>query len=88
MALLEEGPVHYAAWRHLPAMIRSGVQDGFRQEFGMTLFEYVSHDARYAATSHSAMVSYSAAEAFAIREEMRNELAEPALFCDVGGGVT
>ena len=42
MALLEEGPVHYANRRHLPAMIRSEVQDGFRQEFGMTMFEYLS----------------------------------------------
>ena len=86
MALLEEGPVHYANWRHLPAMIRSGVQDGFRQEFGMTMFEYLSRDPRYAATFHSAMVSYSAAEAFALRQDMQDELAEPAVFCDVGGG--
>jgi hypothetical protein len=49
MALLEERPVHYANWRHLPAMIRSGVQDSFRQEFGMTMFEYLSQDPRYAA---------------------------------------
>ena len=32
------------------------------------------------------MVSYSVAEAFAIRQEIRDELTEPALFCDVGGG--
>jgi hypothetical protein len=86
MALLDEGPVHYANWRHLPAMICSGVQNGFRHEFGMTMFEYLSQDPRYAATFHSAMVSYSAAEAFAIRQEMRDELTEPAMFCDVGGG--
>jgi hypothetical protein len=86
MALLEEGPVHYANWRHLPAMIRSGVQDGFRHEFGMTMFEYLSKDSRYAATFHSAMVSYSAAEASAIREEMGDKLTEPAVFCDIGGG--
>jgi SAM-dependent methyltransferase len=52
----------------------------------MTVFEYVPHDPRYAATFHNAMVSYSAAEAFAVREELRNELTGPAVFCDVGGG--
>jgi hypothetical protein len=25
MVLLEAGPVHYATWRHLPTMVRSGV---------------------------------------------------------------
>jgi hypothetical protein len=86
MALLEEGPVHYTNWRHLPAMIRSGVQDGFQHEFGMTMFDYLSRDPRYADTFHSAMISYSAAEASAILQELQDELTEPAVFCDVGGG--
>ena len=30
MVLLEEGPVHYSVWRHLPALIRDGEHDGFR----------------------------------------------------------
>jgi O-methyltransferase domain/Dimerisation domain len=86
MALLEEGPVHYATWRHLPEMIRSGVQDGFRYEFGMTLFEYLGQNSSYAATFYDATSSYSAAEAAAIRRTLSGRLLEPLLFCDVGGG--
>src|SRR5262245_59240796 len=29
MALLEEGPEHYAVWKHLPAIVRDGKQNGF-----------------------------------------------------------
>jgi hypothetical protein len=86
MALLEEGPVHYALWRHLPEMIRSGVPDGFRYEFGLTLFEYIEQSSPYAATFYDAMSSYSAAEADAICRTLSGQLIEPLLFCDVGGG--
>ena len=34
MTLLEEGPEHYAAWKHLPALIKEGQQNGFVREFG------------------------------------------------------
>src|SRR5262249_43658999 len=33
MARLEEGPQHYALWKHLPAMIRDGKQNAFLREF-------------------------------------------------------
>src|SRR6185503_8235772 len=32
--LLEEGPEHYAIWKHLPGMVKDGNQDGFLREFG------------------------------------------------------
>ena len=34
MARLEEGPQHYALWKHLPAMVRDGKQNAFVREFG------------------------------------------------------
>src|SRR5215210_464479 len=33
VALLEEGPEHYAIWKHLTAMVKDGKQDGFVREF-------------------------------------------------------
>jgi DNA-binding IclR family transcriptional regulator len=33
-ALLEEGPEHYALWKHLVDMVRDGRQNGFVREFG------------------------------------------------------
>jgi hypothetical protein len=36
MTLLEEGPEHYAAWKHLPALIKEGQQNAFGREFGQT----------------------------------------------------
>ena len=35
MTLLEEGPEHYAVWKHLCAMVRDGKQDGFLREFAI-----------------------------------------------------
>jgi hypothetical protein len=40
MALLEEGPEHYAAWKHLLALITEGQQDAFSREFGQPVFAY------------------------------------------------
>lgn len=42
VALLEEGPEHYAIWKHLTAMIKDGKQDGFVREFGQRIFEYTA----------------------------------------------
>jgi hypothetical protein len=52
----------------------------------MTIFEYLSRDAEYAATFHGAMGNYSAAEVSAIRQHLRGKLDGPLVFCDVGGG--
>src|SRR5437870_4372761 len=38
VALLEEGPEHYAAWKHLCTILRDGQQDGFVREFGRPIF--------------------------------------------------
>jgi hypothetical protein len=46
--LLEEGPEHYAIWKHLPAMIKDGQQDAFLHEYGCKAFEYAEKDLEYA----------------------------------------
>jgi hypothetical protein len=44
VALLEEGPEHYAIWKHLTAMIKDGKQDGFIREYGQRIFEHVAEE--------------------------------------------
>ena len=39
--LLEEGPEHYAIWKHLGDMVSDGKQDGFVREFGQRIFDYI-----------------------------------------------
>jgi hypothetical protein len=86
LVLLEEGPVHYEAWRNLPEMVRSGVPDGFQREFGMKIFEYFRHNASYAAVFQQAMSSYSAVEGHAIARLLAGRLQDKLVLCDIGGG--
>jgi hypothetical protein len=86
MVLLEEGPVHYSVWRHLPALIREGEHNGFRREFGHTVFDHVREDPSYAKVFHDAMTSYSMMEAEVLRAGLEGRYAAPKLICDVGGG--
>src|SRR5688500_5400477 len=60
--LLEEGPEHYAIWKHLPAMIKDGQQNAFLSEYGCKAFEYAEKDPEYAEVFSRAMTSYSAAQ--------------------------
>src|SRR5262249_61788601 len=62
MALLEEKPEHYAAWKHLLPIVREGKPDGFFREFGTPLFDYVRSNPRYGAVFNRAMTSYSLVE--------------------------
>jgi len=48
VARLAEGQQHYAIWKHLPAMVRDGKQNGFLREFDRGGFEHTRHDADYA----------------------------------------
>jgi predicted transcriptional regulator len=60
--LLEEGPEHYAIWKHLPAMIKNGQQNAFLREYGTTGFEYAEKNPEYAEIFSRAMTSYSASQ--------------------------
>jgi O-methyltransferase domain/Dimerisation domain len=87
MVLLEEGPEHYAAWKHLVPILRDGRQDGFLREFGAPLFEYARRNASYAAVFNRAMTSYSAVQAqWAVAALASEDFAGVHTFCDVAGG--
>ena len=58
--LLEEGPEHYALWKHLPDMVRDGKQNAFVREFGRMAFEHAVADEIYGRIFDDAMSSYSA----------------------------
>src|SRR6478735_1815530 len=60
MARLEEGPQHYALWKHLPAMVRDGKQNAFVREFGRMAFDHALENRDYAERFKQAMTSYSA----------------------------
>jgi hypothetical protein len=87
VALLEEGPQHYALWKHLPAMVRDGQQNAFVREFGRMAFEHAEVDAGYAAVFDEAMSSYSSAQTSWVLEALGDfDFEEVAHLCDIGGG--
>lgn len=87
MTLLEEGPEHYAAWKHLPALIREGKQDGFAREFGEPAFAHASRNADYGKVFNEAMSSFSAMDNMMLLEALKNyDFTDIARICDVGGG--
>lgn len=87
MALLEEGPEHYALWRHLPQMIRDGKQNAFVREFGAMAFEYARRNSRYGLVFHQAMTSYSAMQSALVLDALRDyDFSGVDTLCDVGGG--
>jgi hypothetical protein len=59
IALLEEGPEHYAIWKHLVDMVRDGRQNGFLREFGTMGFDYARVNPGYGLIFNKAMSSMS-----------------------------
>jgi O-methyltransferase domain/Dimerisation domain len=87
MARLEEGPQHYALWKHLPAMIEDGAQNAFVREFGHMAFDHTKADADYAERFDQAMTSYSFAQSEQVLAALHGtDLSEVRVFCDVAGG--
>lgn len=87
VTLLEEGPEHYALWKHLPAMIREGEQNAFMREFGRMAFEHTDHSPRYAEVFNEAMSSYSNAQtAWAMEALDTYDFSSIGHLCDIGGG--
>lgn len=85
--LLEEGPEHYAIWKHLSAMIKDGKQDGFVREYGDRVFEYAVKNASYAEIFNQAMSSYSATHTKWVLEALdRYDFSGIHHLCDIGGG--
>jgi hypothetical protein len=87
MALLEEGPQHYALWKHLPAMIRDGKQNAFVREFGEMAFAYARKNPAYGDVFNDAMTSYSAVQSqLAVAALAECDLSDVRTWCDVAGG--
>lgn len=87
VALLEEGPEHYALWKHLPAMIRDGGQNAFVREFGRTAFQHADQDPGYGSVFNQAMNSYSAVQTKAALEALETfDFRSVRTICDIGGG--
>lgn len=87
VALLEEGPAHYALWKHLPDLVREGDQNAFEREFGHSGFEHRETNAEYRQVFNDAMTSYSQMSTAWTREMLDGyDWADESHVCDVGGG--
>src|SRR5262245_22570118 len=87
MTLLEEGPEHYAAWKHLPALITEGQQNAFVREFGQPAFEYALQNPSYGAVFNKAMSSFSNIDNMLVLEALEHyDFSSISHLCDVGGG--
>jgi hypothetical protein len=87
MALLEEGPEHYAIWRHLCDIVRDGGPNGFEREFGRPIFAHAAESEQYAAVFDEAMSSYSQGETAMVLAALEPvDFTGVAHVCDVGGG--
>jgi hypothetical protein len=85
--LLEEGPEHYAIWKHLAAMVKDGKQDAFVREFGLRIFDYLPKNPDYAEVFNYAMSSYSATHTKWVLEALKSyDFTKIRSLCDIGGG--
>ncbi len=86
-ALLEEGPTHYATWKHLPEIVREGNPNGFQREFGHDWLEHMEADPEYAQMFNEAMSSLSQNESAMVADLLDGiKFSEFDHVCDVGGG--
>ena len=87
MALLEEGPEHYAIWKHLVAMVRDGRQNGFNREYGVMAFDYANSHSGYGEVFDQAMSSYSAVQTEVVVTALaEHDFSSVGTLCDVAGG--
>ncbi|GAB4241925.1 MAG: methyltransferase [Acidobacteriota bacterium] len=87
LVLLEEGPEHYAVWKHLGDIIRDGGRDGFEREYGKRIFEHARDEANYSAVFNAAMSGLSASEAETVLGLLDGEdLSDVQHLCDIAGG--
>ena len=87
VTLLEEGPEHYAIWRHLPAMIKDGQQDSFVREYGHKIFDHTHRNHEYGEVFNQAMSSYSARQTAWVLDALDGyDFSKIHHLCDIGGG--
>jgi hypothetical protein len=81
--LLEEGPEHYAIWKHLPDM----KQDAFIREYGQKILECADRNPQYAEVFNQAMKSYSTIQTALVSEVLDGyDFSNIHHLCDIGGG--
>ena len=74
-------------WKHLPAIVRDGVQNGFVREFGCGPFEYAAKEPAYAAAFDGGMSSHSRVQTSWVLDALRGyDFSSLSHLCDVGGG--
>lgn len=87
MALLEEGPEHYAIWKHLTEMVRDGRQNGFMREYGAMAFDYAAKHSAYRTVFKQAMSSFSGVQSAMALEALEGyDFSRFRTVCDVAGG--
>ncbi len=87
LALLVEGPEHYAIWKHLPAIIRDGEQNGFIREFGRPAFEHAAIDPAYGKAFDAGMSGHSRVQTAWVLDALSTyDFNRFSSLCDVGGG--
>lgn len=87
VARLEEGPTHYAIWKHLPDVVRDGDENGFHREFGHSVVDHMEADEEYAARFTESMTSLSRMESAWVRSIFADvDTSGFGHLCDVGGG--
>ena len=87
VTLLEEGPEHYAIWKHLSDMIRDGTQNAFVREFRHMAFDHAATNSGYARVFNDAMSSYSNTETALVLDALSGyDFSKISHLCDVGGG--
>ncbi len=87
LALLVEGPEHYAIWRHLPAILHDGVQNGFIREYGLPAFDYAALEPSYSAAFDAGMSGHSRVQtAWTLEALHPYDFSQFSTICDVGGG--
>jgi hypothetical protein len=86
IALLEEGPEHYAIWKHLVDMVRDGRQNGFLREFGTMGFDYARVNPGYGLIFNKAMSSMSSLTTdWTVRALAKEPCSDIRDVCAIGG---
>ena len=92
MTLLQENPAAYAAWKHLPDIVKDGGPSagrptGFVREFGLPAWEYMAQNPSHAEIFNEAMSSYSRIDNTLVLEALDTyDFSGLSHLCDVGGG--
>lgn len=87
VALLTEGPEHYAVWKHLPEIVRDGPPNGFVREFGEPAFDHAAHTPSYEEAFDNGMSSYSTVQTeWTLGALQGCDLSKVSRACDVGRG--